>query len=189
VGCDANADEEITAGDLSCQINILLDPAGYSCAGTTAASAAQAVLSFAAVDAAAQSGPTRVPVTLQTNGHAVVAAVFSLDLGGVAFDATDANADGLPDAVSVNLPDDVQVMALYDAADVGGELDLVLFSDSLTPFPDGELLAVTLTGAGMVTFSADSAASLGAADGSSVPVLAQDGVTAERKLFLPFTVR
>jgi VCBS repeat-containing protein len=189
VGCDANNDEAITAGDLSCQINILLDPAGYSCAGTTAAKAAQAVLSLAAVDAAAQSGPVRVPVTLHSNGHAVVAAVFSLNLGGAAFDATDANGDGIPDAVSVNLPGDVQAMAFYDPADVGSELDLVLFSDSLTPFPDGELLAVTLTGAETLTFSADSAASLGGADGSSVPVLAQDGVTAERKIFLPFATR
>lgn len=182
VGCDANADTDIGAGDLSCQINILLDPTGYSCAVAVAAGAGEAVLSVGTLDAAGAGAEVALPVHFQGNGRQVAAAVFRLKLYGLAFDAADGDGDGLPDGLEVHLPEDAQVIAIPR----GDGLDVVLFSPELTPFADGPLVTVRGVQSGAeaaaVRFDGAAPASLGDIHGAGVPV---QMVGAEYSIHLP----
>jgi hypothetical protein len=145
LGCDANnsrngldnSSASITAADITCSVLIFF---GHTCGtGLQAAAADQTpALSVAAV---ADSGQTTVPVTLKTGGQAVAAAAFALKLGDAAFDATDANGDGLPDAVTLNVPAGVTKAVIY-----GASLPLPTFSD-------GVLVTVTVDGVATPTLT------------------------------------
>ena len=150
LGCDANgsrngvnnSSDSITAADITCSVLIFF---GHACGtGLQAAGADQAAaLSVAAV---ANGGQTTIPVTLKTGGHAVAAAAFALELGDSAFDATDANGDGLPDAVTLNVPAGVTKSVNWNAP--ARRLEVALYGVSL-PLPtlsDGVLATVTVNG-------------------------------------------
>ena len=150
LGCDANgsrngvnnSSDSITAADITCSVLIFF---GHACGtGLQAAGADQAAaLSVAAV---ANGGQTTIPVTLKTGGHAVAAAAFALTLGDSAFDATDANGDGLPDAVTLNVPAGVTKSVNWNAP--ARRLEVALYGVSL-PLPtlgDGVLATVTVNG-------------------------------------------
>jgi hypothetical protein len=149
LGCDANnsrngannSSDSITAADITCSVLIFF---GHACGtGLQAASADQAALSVAAV---ANGGQTTIPVTLKSGGHAVAAAAFALELGDSAFDATDANGDGLPDAVTLNVPAGVTKSVVWNAA--AKRLEVALYGVNL-PLPtlsDGVLATVTVNG-------------------------------------------
>ncbi|MFZ1755205.1 MAG: Ig-like domain-containing protein, partial [Caldilineaceae bacterium] len=168
VGCDANADTVIGAGDLSCQIAILLDSASYSCSTQVASAAGvgQAVLSLGAVSAAAAGAEVAVPVQFESGGQQVSAAVFRLKLQGLVFDADDTDGDGLPDGLELHLPDGTQAIATQR----DGGLDVVLFSPDLTPFGDGPLVTIRGVQAegqtAVVRFDGAAPASLGDIHGS-----------------------
>lgn len=90
-----------------------------------------------------------IPVTLNTNGLAIAATAFSIDYDAncLAFDPTDLDEDGIPDAVALTLPDGFQASVQYDATDSDGELDL-LIADTFPPLAtltDGVLATLTLT--------------------------------------------
>lgn len=90
-----------------------------------------------------------IPLTLNTNGLAIAATAFSInyDANCLAFDPTDLDEDGIPDAVALQLPDGFQVSVQYDAADSDGELDL-LIADTFPPLAtltDGVIATLTLT--------------------------------------------
>ncbi len=77
------------------------------------------------------------------------ALVFAIDFdrGRLGFDPTDANQDGLPDAIESNLPPDYFVGASFDPDDESGVLGLVIVDSvaPLTAIPEGALLNVTFT--------------------------------------------
>lgn len=184
LGCDANgsangannSSDSVTAADIICSVLIFF---GHTCGtGVQAAGVDQsATLSVAAV---ANGGQTSIPVTLQSGGHAVAAVAFALELGNSAFDPTDANGDGIPDAVTLNVPAGVTKSVIWNAA--AKRLEVVLYGASL-PLPtlaDGLLATVTISGGATPTLSQ---VSLSDADGNDLlaaPV---------RGLFLPLIVR
>jgi hypothetical protein len=157
LGCDANnsrngldnSSASITAADITCSVLIFF---GHTCGtGLQAAAADQTpALSVAAV---ADSGQTTVPVTLKTNRQAVAAAAFALKLGDAAFDATDANGDGLPDAVTLNVPAGVTKAVIWNAQ--ARRLEVALYGASLPlpTFSDGVLVTVTVDGVATPTLT------------------------------------
>jgi len=75
-----------------------------------------------------------VPLVLDTGDQAVAAAAFSLHWAAtqLPFDASDANADGIPDAVTLHLPDGLLASATYHTA--ASRLDVVVLGIG-QPFP------------------------------------------------------
>lgn len=194
-GCDSNADRILVVADLTCTVRRSF---GGSClAGMTVAGAAEPAVVSAPAAAPLLAGQTsNVPLTLQTKGHNVAAFAASLSFDGakVKLDPTDADGDGLPDAVHFQLPAGMYRMASYDA--VTGRLDLVA-TGLVMPLPtlaDGVIVTVDLTpvaGADMTPAALTlSNLSLGDSEGSTVPAVA--GVTdvpaAGMHLFLPAIV-
>ncbi len=112
-----------------------------------------------------------VPVVFDAKGAPVAALMFSLKLdpAKVAFDATDANGDGTPDAVALNLASGQAGVVVYDEA--AGKLNIALFGVVL-PMPtiDGPVATVTLKsvagGAASLAFDGASASTK-----DSVPVV------------------
>lgn len=133
-----------------------------------------------------------VPVELMNSGGAVVAVAFSVDYDEtcLAFDPTDADGNGLPDAISFPLagnPDPPVLNVLFDASDSDGELDFAIadFSLPFTALPDGPLVSVRFEticapapGSSQLApmlFSSDPEASFGNASGQSLDGTTQDG--------------
>ncbi len=130
VGCDANADADVDAGDLSCTVLLIF---GGTCGGTRFAEDAvfdpetSPVLGLGRARRG-KDGRLWLPVVFAAGDHEISSVAFSLDLAGrgLAFDPGDGDGDGVPDAVRFpdGRPDLVDVR--YDAADRGGELDFTL---------------------------------------------------------------
>ena len=130
--------------------------------------------------------------------------VFSVDFDEtwLDFDDSDGNNDGVPDAISLNLPAGYVAAASYDAQDKDGEIDVVVYYPGLAPtsLPAGNLLTVQLT-AGQpqsnfvaeVKSSLDPNASFGSVTGASVPGIMFDGsawiLTNGSQFFIPVTAR
>ncbi|MEM7118036.1 MAG: cohesin domain-containing protein [Chloroflexota bacterium] len=210
--CDANDDSIVDAGDISCTILIIFE--GFdgllTCGtGSTMASpTARAANSFAAASAVALTIPHKLaapgsevtlPVSLNPGGQAINATAFSIDIDQalLSFDSSDADANGIPDGVVLNLPAGFNASVSYDATDSDGELDIVIFNMSANPtaLPAGELLAVTVTTADVSSASADVAfslqptASFGSTAGESISGSVNNGSiqigSANYRLFLP----
>ncbi len=138
-----------------------------------------------------------VPVALAGNGLDVAAAAFSIDFDETCldFDTTDANGNGIPDAVKLKTPPGFELVVRTDISDTNGELDL--FIGDLTPpisaLPDGALLTIGLKAVCQaeeeplpvrVGFGASPAASFSDLSGGAVLGLVTDGVV-EIQLGLP----
>ncbi|MCB0061263.1 MAG: hypothetical protein KDE19_04090 [Caldilineaceae bacterium] len=181
-GCDANQDNIIDAGDLSC--TVLLIFAGADACGRPL-SAVDTPLAHLRVGEAVsgQNGEHVVPITLSSNGHAVAAAAFSLQVGD-AFDPTDGDGDGLPDMVHFpELTED----ALFTATWQAGRLDVAMtqLTPPFTPLPDGALLAITVLSQNTtVAFDPVAPPSLGSTTGASVPLYVETS-----RVFLPTVLR
>lgn len=197
-GCDANNDTVIDAGDVVTTICISFT--GVVCPPVVAASAVQtATLAVSGNLAAAPGATVSVPIQLDTAGNAVVAAIFAVDINDahLSFDATDANNDGVPDAVSLNTPNGMTVGATYNVTE--SRIEIIIYD--MPPFAeltDGTLATVNLTVKEDVTVSETAinltTSSLGNSQGQSVPLEVTNGsVTIETqpggqstfKLFLP----
>ena len=189
VGCDANLDQTVDAGDVSCIGRRI----------------------FAAVcsdEAVSERPEVRLPILLpvevddsvvatifyQAEGASINSLVMSLDYDAtrLAFDATDADMDGLPDAVTLLGATSGLVDVSFDAADSDGELDIFLTDADAVPqvLADGALLQVrfqSLSSASelyrAVLFASQPSVSFGDVEGRSVlgearvspPVLFADG--------------
>ncbi len=182
VGCDANDDTAVDAGDISCTILLIF---GGTCGGGARGGPDLAfdtrtspvlVLENARRD---EDGRLWIPVVFSAGDHAISSAAFSLDLAnsGLAFDPFDGDGDGLPDSVRFprNRPDLVDVR--YNAADRRGELDVTL-AEVDGVLGSGVLLEVgvqpLLSDAAraqqqLVRFSETPAASFGNLFGNAVP--------------------
>ena len=184
LGCDANASangldqrsDSITAADLICTVLIFF---GHLC-GTGVQAAGADQMAGLSVATSANGGQTTIPVTLKTGGHAVAAAAFALNLGGVPFDATDANGDGVPDAVALTIPAGFSQSVRWNAA--AQRLEVALYGSSLPmpTLPDGVLATVMVDGVAAPTLTQ---VSLSDADGNDLLAPTRIGI------FLPLIVR
>jgi len=175
LGCDANRDELVGAGDLSCKVKMLMEGVDVSCAAPPAArSAAPATLGLGAANA-----DGAMALSFAAKGNGVAAAVISL-AAGERFDS-----------VAWSLPAGFESASFY----AEGKLTLVVYSLSLAALPDGELASLRFNGTTDGVSIAAQASSLGGVDGSSVPFTVEDapaGTDAPElniHLFLPAVVR
>jgi len=145
-GCDANEDRLVDVSDIVCTARRYF---GAAC-GVTAARTADAlpVVAAPAAIAAAPGVAVAVPIQVVTNGHALASLAFTLnfDPQQLAFDSTDSDGNGLPDALALHLPGNVLGMAHYDAEQ--GRLQVLMTGVAL-PLPllvDGAAATVQLVG-------------------------------------------
>ena len=172
VGCDANADTVIDAGDLSCKARLIF---GLSCGAPSLTSDRPRLMLPA--EFRADNGNVVAAVTLEPRQAEINSLMFSLD-----YDETRLVFDDVPGAVRfLGAPDLVQTLS-FDIDDTDGELDLVMADLSTTQvLREGVLVEIDLRllepGAdeieGGVTFSAEPPASFGDVAGRSVPGTAE----------------
>jgi uncharacterized repeat protein (TIGR01451 family) len=182
-GCDSNQDDLIDAADLICTMLIAFQGpeacrAAVSAAGATAAS----TLAISSVPVEQAGSQVAVPIHFTGAGNGVAAATFviSYDEARLAFDPTDGNGDGIPDAVTFQVPAEfITQVNVNDKA----QLEFLIADLSLpsATLPDGILATVNFTvkqgatGKATVDFATDVAASLGSTAGQRVTVQTQDG--------------
>ncbi|MBN2549428.1 MAG: PD40 domain-containing protein [Anaerolineales bacterium] len=213
VGCNPNQDFVVDAGDISCTVWVIRDGQTAGCTGiippllslresTELVSSGAVAMGLPAFELAAPDSQITLPVTLQ--GAQVNSLVFSVDYDQdwLSFDLTDANGDGVPDAVVPNLPAGFSVATSFDANDLDGELDFVVFNllDPQAQLPNGDLLSITFrTGSPTGSFlaavkaSPDPLASFGSIDGQTLPGSLMDGSvwisSLLERIFLPLAVK
>jgi hypothetical protein len=168
--------------------------------GALAAQAtAAATLAVAPDLVGVRNGTVEVPILLHTNGNRVAAVSFALgfDASQLSFDATDADGNGVPDAVTFETPSGMASMVNYNT-DVG-RLEVTLYG-MMIPMPtltDGAIATVRLR-VNEATTVTDAPldlmlSSLGSDQGQSVPVQASGGsvqiVQQNRTLYLPLLYR
>jgi hypothetical protein len=156
---------------------------------------------------APEGGSVSVPVSLDSGGAEVSSVAFAIDYDEtrLAFDPTDADGDGVPDALRLTTPDGFDLSATVDVSKTDGEI--ALFIGDLTPalaaLPDGEMLNITFDlvgqpgGTAAVRVAAAPAVSFGTPQGTSLTGsgidgavrLTQDGTTDGTTLYLPFVRR
>ena len=189
VGCDSNGTENgldgtkksVDAADLTCTVRLFFGEACESLEGA-ASEMPNASASLTVGDGLHVAGGTvAVPVVLNTAGQNVAAAAFVLEFDPALFsvDATDADGDGIADAIRLSVPDSVAKIVMVD--DEAGEIKIALFGTSLPLplIPDGLVANITLTG--KATVAGQSAVnlaqvSMGNDQGRSIePVLSNGG--------------
>lgn len=79
-----------------------------------------------------------VPIGFANNGHNISSVAFTIDLNNPCFDfdPTDSNSDGVPDAVTFNLPAGYAYSAAYDAADLALQLSAYDPTNPLLALPN-----------------------------------------------------
>jgi hypothetical protein len=185
LGCDANADGRIDAGDIPCTVLIYFEGPGacgmpFLFGGMAEMEPALPSLIIPEQARITSKGTVTFPVNFTANGNSISATVFSVDYDNslLSFDPTDRNGDGIPDAVTLNVPNGFNGSASFDQSDADGELDFVIadFSSPLGSLPDGQIALITFNTvrqakqlrAGAVKLSQDPIASFGTTDGTSV---------------------
>jgi hypothetical protein len=87
-----------------------------------------------------------VTINLDSDGEAISGLIFSLDIDPtcLAFNNSDANGDGIPDAAMFMLPLQFSPSISYQADDADGEIDVVItdYNPPLASLPNGTLLAL-----------------------------------------------
>jgi hypothetical protein len=87
-----------------------------------------------------------VTINLDSDGEAISGVIFSLDIDPacLAFNNSDGDGDGIPDAALFVLPVQFTPSISYQAEDGDGEIDVVItdYSPPLAALPDGPLLAL-----------------------------------------------
>jgi len=141
-------------------------------------------------------------VNFNPAGNSVAAATLALtvDPSQLSFDATDADADGVPDAVVLNIPASMSKSVTWNAAQ--SRLEVAVFGTAL-PLPtlsDGALatvnfqVAATATGASelglqLVTLSDPEGQDLAVAQDNGTLTVTGDNATPRNFLYLPVIVR
>lgn len=134
-----------------------------------------------------------VPVNYDSNGEQIASIAFSIDHDQtcLTFDPTDANLDGVPDAITINTPASLNFVSVsYDAGDLDGELDF-LIADVSVPFSslaDGAIATIEYTAtcepaAGQtviapINFSTEPPGSFSGLVGEDIPGATNDGSVA-----------
>lgn len=208
IGCDANADTQIDAGDVSCTALMVFAGVEQCSRGNRqGATPTTANLTIASDQVALAGSSVQIPITLTTNGAAVTAGAFRLhvDPTRLTFDPTDSDGDALPDALYFALPPLISrpLLTVTTRADT---LDLFFSELAASPVSwyDGVILTVTLRVNQLdsqtpvmttVAFDQSVIPSLGSATGASIPVQAEDGlvqivpVATSERIYLPLVAR
>jgi len=141
-------------------------------------------------DVSVQSGETvTVPLTFAANGHQIVSIGLSIDYdqNHLSFDDADADSDGVPDALTLNIPPIYSKAVSFNVNDADGELDVLVFYFGGDPennvLPDGVIASIAFQAAQVtgeqtteVSFSTQSPApSFGNVNGVSVPGVTNNG--------------
>ncbi len=197
-GCNSNQDNIVDAGDIACTAARIFKPSVTCGTGLTASSAATASLTVSGNLVTVPGSIVDVPIMLTAAGNSVAAAAFAVnfDSSVLTFDATDADANGIPDAVTFNVPDGLMTAATYNVEESRVE---IIITGLIPPFPllgDGAIATVSLTTNSDADDSATAVTitngSLGSDEGASIPVEINDGsveITAQalqNSLYLPF---
>lgn len=190
-GCDSNQDAQIDAGDLLCTVlTIFQGPGACQQTGVVASSAAPATLALPTGLTAQPGGAVTVPVHLTGNGNPIAAVVFALtfDPARLSLDQTDSDGNGIPDAITFNLPDGVTASVQV----IDNRRLQFAIADLSLPFvslPDGPLANITFTtnvlpeaatATSVIAFADDLPASVGNHTGQSTAVTTADGAVLMR---------
>ena len=131
-----------------------------------------------------------VTVNLDGDGEAISGLIFSLDIDPtcLAFNDTDANGDGIPDAAQFVVPLQFTPSISYQPDDTDGEIDVVItdYSPPLATLPNGPVLALRFdvvcepdvtdnSRISDITFSTYPPVSFGNPAGQSVPGISSPG--------------
>ncbi len=174
VGCDANDDTLIDAGDLSCAARLIFD---IACGGALRSPPSEGPRLSLPAELSSEAGGVVAAITFEPRGAAVNSLTFSLD-----YDQDRLIFDDLPGAVRFLGTPVSQRSLSFDAGDTDGELDVVVADFTTTRvLSEGLLVEVDLRlldpGAAMidggVIFSVEPPASFGDVEGRSVPGTAE----------------
>ncbi len=202
-GCNSQMDLDINILDVICSVNTFF---GNGCGSTVTASSvrAPATLALGSNLAAAEGETIQVPVVLGNSGGMVAGASFfvNIDTDSLVFDATDTDSNGIPDAVSLDIPASSRAMFDYDAA--SGNLMFAIFGQALpmAPLADGTIATIELqvkegatSSQAAIEIANDSLSSQSAealaveATGSTVDIADPSGQSYDIELFLPISIR
>jgi hypothetical protein len=181
-GSDANTDGIVDAGDVSCAVLL----AARGTCKRRGDDQSRPVLTLAKAVPASSGGLSTVPLAFAAKGAQISSLTVAVDYDAtlLTFDPADANRDGLPDAITLHLPESFQVAVRFNANDKQGELDIALADVAvpLAALPDGPLLSIALRAAVVaeptdvaVRVAAHPQVSLGSTQGYSVPATTRDG--------------
>lgn len=127
-----------------------------------------------------------VPITFFSDGNNIASLIFSVDYDetSLSLDGTDADSDGIPDAIALNLPTGYFATVPFDPTDTDGEIEFVI-GDFTLPFsslPDGDIVEITFQTLNIptpaeapVNFANDPPASFGNDEGKSVQGTTDNG--------------
>ncbi len=115
-------------------------------AGRALAAGGQPLLDIPDRIPAVVGGSAIVTINLDSDGESISGVIFSLDIDPqcLAFNDSDADGDGLPDAAQFVLPAQFSPSIAFEPGDADGELDVVImdYSPPLASLPNGPLLAL-----------------------------------------------
>lgn len=190
-GCDANRGTDVRAADMLCTVNIIFgDRTCTDVAATAPASAQSATLNVPA-EASVSGNALSVPITLNSHGNSIASASFELQLDASAsFDSTDANADGVPDAITFNVPASYLKVAVYDAEKHTVKVALVDMSLPFTAI-DGVIATVNVSAEQGSNIAYLIEGSVGNTEGRDVTLelLLGNSVQQFSNIFLPSVIR
>lgn len=146
-GCDATGNQMINLNDITCTAALIF---GRTCPVETAAAATALAPASLVIgsDLQAERGATvRVPILLDTGGNAATAASFAVNFSAeqATFATTDADNDGLYDAIELNVRADLFTSVYFNEEANRLEFVLADITDPFLVLADGEIAAVTLT--------------------------------------------
>jgi hypothetical protein len=155
-----------------------------SLSGSSATPSAAPMLSIGSAQALGSS--VALPVSLNSGDTSVSSVAFSIDYDEtrLALNPTDADGDGVPDALRLAAPDTFELVATFDASDTNGEIDIFIgdIVPPLAALPDNTILSVTFdlvgqpTGTAAVNIADAPAVSFGTLQGASAPGSSTDGL-------------
>ena len=188
-GCDANADTIVDAGDLSCKVLIIFGQG--PCTGGRGSEPARSdtpSLGMPAVPAA--GGTATLPVFFDAAGHDINSLMFAIeyDSAHLGFDASDADGDGIPDAITLSAG--ASTAALLVSGDQAGRIDIGLLNLFGSIGASGTIATITFEVLGdsppaaiEVQFSDEPEASFGSQQGQSIAGETVDGAVLTGDLF------
>ena len=197
-GCDSNGSENgadnssasVTVSDIICTVLIYFGDSRCAEAEETTLQAASLAngANLEVGEPQTTDGSEAFPIVLSGGNSSIAAAGFTItyDANNLRFDDTDLNGDGIPEALSFNLPQGVEAWTQVQS----GEIQVALAGLSL-PLPtlsDGELATVSFTIIGESTDISIENAALGDLAGQHIGVAVNQS-NRSNILYLPFTVR
>ena len=135
LGCDANADTAVDAGDLSCIHRLIFGESCSTSSNTREPSLAQAGhLQLGPWEARIENNRIVSILKLESFNKNLNSLVLSLDLDTslFTFDPSDNNSDGIPDSVKLPVYQPSNTKVYWNPMDSDGEIDLVLTNPGIS---------------------------------------------------------